>query len=242
MSKTLSPITLTILCLTVLLSGCGAGEDDALTSLVLPIDFAPSLLNTLAQDGFAVTVTITASDMEDITRVQNITSIPRDGEAREIVIDNIPVGFNRTVEVEISKGGEVLFEGKGTVKELSIDGENHVDIPLRSLIPVDIPISERILGTWILTNTPGVGLVVNFRRNGTFILTDIQGIQFLRQYKFSGNRITLINGDVEITGIVEINDGRMEITYQNGVTEIYEIIHGVLIEVAKNPTLRSPLG
>ena len=142
MSKTLSLITLAILGLTVLLLGCGAGEDDALTSLVLPIDFAPSLINTLAQDGFAVTVTITASDMEDITRTRNIASIPRDDEAREIVIDNIPVGFNRTITVEISKDGEVLFDGSGTVN-LLVDGENHVYIALRSLISIDILLVTR---------------------------------------------------------------------------------------------------
>jgi len=221
MSRTLSLITLTILCLTVLLSGCGAGEEDALTSLVLPIDFAPSLMNALAQDGFAVTVTITASDMEDITRVRNIASIPRDNEAREIVIDNIPVGFNRTVTIEISKDGEVLFDGSGTVN-LLIDGKNHVNIPLRSLIPVDriIPISDRIIGTWILTNTEAAGLIVNFRWDGTFI-SAILGIEFLGEYRILGNRLTLIVEGEESTGIVEINDGRMAITYPVG-TEIYE--------------------
>ena len=220
MSRTLSLITLTILCLTVLLSGCGAGEDDALTSLVLPIDFAPSLMNTLAQDGFAVTVTITASDMEDITRVRNIASIPRDDEAREIVIDNIPVGFNRTVTVEISKDGEVLFDGSGTVN-LLVDSENHVDISLRSLISVDIPISDRIIGTWILTNTEAAGLVVNFRWDGTFI-SAILGIEFLGEYRILGDRITLIIEGEASTGIVEINDGRMAITNPAGITEIYE--------------------
>ena len=204
---------------TVLLSGCGAGEDDALTSLVLPIDFAPSLINTLAQDGFAVTVTITAPDMEDITRVRNIASVPRNDESREIVIDNIPVGFNRTITVEISKDGEVLFDGSGTVN-LLIDGENHVNIPLRSLIPVDIPISERIIGTWRLTNTEAAGLLATFRLNGTFI--QVLGVfEFVGEYQILGDRITLIVEGEASTGIVVINDGQMEITHLFG-TDIYE--------------------
>jgi len=225
MSRTLSLITLTILCLTVLLSGCGAGEDDALTSLVLPIDFAPSLMNTLAQDGFAVTVIITAPDMEDITRVRNIASIPRDNEAREIVIDNIPVGFNRTITIEISKDGEVLFDGSGTVN-LLIDGKNHVNIPLRSLIPVDriIPISDRIIGTWRLTNTEAAGLLATFRLNGTFI--QVLGVfEFVGKYWILGNQITWIVEGEEGTGIVEINDGKMTITDLFG-TNIYERVVG----------------
>ncbi|MCH8293464.1 hypothetical protein IH992_20480 [Candidatus Poribacteria bacterium] len=220
MSRTLSLITLTILCLTVLLSGCGTGEDDALTSLVLPIDFAPSLMNTLAQDGFAVTVTITAPDMEDITRVRNIASIPRDDEAREIVINNIPVGFNRTITIEISKDGEVLFDGSGTVN-LSVGGENRVDIALRSLIPIDIPISERIIGTWRLTNTEAAGLLATFRPNGTFIQVVLGVFEFVGEYRILGNQITWIVEGEEGTGIVEINDGQMAITYPVG-TEIYE--------------------
>ena len=219
MSKTLSLITLAILGLTVLLLGCGAGEDDALTSLVLPIDFAPSLMNTLAQDGFAVTVTITASDMEDITRTRNIASIPRDDEAREIVIDNIPVGFNRTITVEISKDGEVLFDGSGTVN-LLVDGENHVDIALRSLISIDIPISKQIIGTWILTNTEAAGLLVTFRPNGKLI--QVLGIfEFVGVYRVLGDRLTWTVKGLESAGTVEINDGRMVIS---GIfdPEIYE--------------------
>ena len=221
MSRTLSLITLTILCLTVLLSGCGTGEDDALTSLVLPIDFAPSLMNTLAQDGFAVTVIITAPDMEDITRVRNIASIPRDDEAREIVINNIPVGFNRTITIEISKDGEVLFEGSGTVN-LLVDGENRVNIALRSLISVDIPISERIIGAWIIRTPGAADVAYNFRWDGTIIATSL-GIVFLAEYRILGDRITItwVGGET-FTGIVGINAGRMVITYPNGDTEIYE--------------------
>ena len=112
MSRTLTLIILTVFSLTLFLSGCGEDDDLISTSIDIPIRLAPAnSTNFMAQGGWGVKITIEGSDMSPITKNQNFAVVPRSGLTRDITIDNIPVGFNRTVTVEILYRFEFSMRG-----------------------------------------------------------------------------------------------------------------------------------
>ena len=114
-----------LLSLVILLSGCGEDEQEPPVSIKLPISLSPAL----SQGDYSAKIAITGPGMYPIIETRNLAIRSRSGQTYNIVVDNIPVGYNRNVKVEISKDGRIFFEGSETT-HLSGSG-NNVSIMLK---------------------------------------------------------------------------------------------------------------
>ena len=210
----------------VWLAGCGDGVEEETTSASIQLPLA--LPAILTQDGFVARITVTGPGMDEISRERDIGVRPARGGVREITVDNIPVGPNRTVTAEILRGEEVYFEGSQVVN-LSSGGANNVVISLRQRIVDDGPggdaLQEEIRGTWFLTNTVLVGLVVFYEDDGTYAVSGDGGVTWaFGQYVLDGDELTLFIFDDSASGIVEVDGDIMTISTPDGIVEVYERI------------------
>jgi hypothetical protein len=223
MYPTLTRLTLLLFCVTVLFSACGSDEDEAFTSLNIPVSFA----NLSVPEAFTINVTITGADMPSITRSENIASnLYSGGRTHEFTIGDIPVGSNRQVQVEIFVAGRAVLNGVATTNLTA--GNNRVAIPLsRTGVVDDTPVdntpalSEAIIGIWQLTNTELAGEILGFDLDGTVILTRF-GVVLAGEYTLVGNQLLVQVGNEVFGGTVRIVGNQM--TVSNGVVEIYERI------------------
>ena len=208
------------------LVGCGADEDEPLTSIHIPIQFAPSVTAALAQDSARIDITITGPGIVSPISTTRVIAIflERSGyTTADMTIPNVPIGRNRRVAIDVLVDGEVFFRGTATLDLLS-GGSNRVNIPVRWVGPDITPLSESIIGTWRLTNTINAGSLLTLNRDGTLVIENALGALF-GVYTLVGDELTSIfdNGNIVFT-TVSIIDNRMILSDPVGifVDEIYQ--------------------
>ena len=215
MFKTLTLIALILSSLMLFFSGCGTDEDEPLTSLDIPIHFAPSISGALAQGTYSARVRITGLGLSlPITRAVNLSPAPRDGALRNIPLNNIPtgvIGRNREITIEVLRNGVILFDGR-TIMDISAGQANRVGIQLGSVIQREI-----VHGEWLLNDNT----LVAFHPDGNVSETD--GVNFsVGVYDIWGDRISLNILDFVGEGDVSIRGNIMTIAYDDGSVEVFE--------------------
>ena len=121
--------------LTLFLSGCGDDASETTTpeanttSAKIPIIFS----NVVEAGEYVVRIIITGPSLEKITKDTNFVVAPGRNRFDEITVEDLPVGENRLVEVEILKDGTVLYGGSQRVTLL---GDRANNLPAMTVNPV----------------------------------------------------------------------------------------------------------
>lgn len=111
-----------------------------LSSMDIPLAF----LSPMAAGDYIVKITITAADIPNqIVQEQNVAIVEGLNRTYEVRVNDVPVGDQRKVEVEVFKGGSRLFVGSDTVNISS--GKNQLDIIVEPLIIINISPSAATL-------------------------------------------------------------------------------------------------
>ena len=127
MSKKLIFVALLAIGFTLFFSSCGDDEEEP-TSIDIPLAF----LRPMAAGDYTVKITITAPDLSSaILSEQNLAIVEGANRTYDVTVDNIPVGNQRTVKVEVFKAGKLLFVGSGTVNISS--GANQLALRLEKV-------------------------------------------------------------------------------------------------------------
>ena len=135
-----------IFLLAIFLSGCGEDEEIASTSINVPINLSP----TMAQGNYLVKVTVTAPDMSPVTGEKNITIEPGSSKTYDMTVNNVPLGSNRNVKVEIEKDGKLLFEGSGVANLSSTAGAS---------LPIKVePVGHKLVADFAISTSQGPSL------------------------------------------------------------------------------------
>ncbi len=129
MSKSLVLMIGVAVGLTLFLSSCGGGDDvEDLPSMDIPLAF----LSPMAAGDYTVRITITAADIPNqIVDEHNLAIVEGSNQTYEVTVNDVPVGNQREVNVEVFKTGNRLFVGSGTVNISS--GENQLAIRLEKM-------------------------------------------------------------------------------------------------------------
>lgn len=140
MSKSLVLMIGVAMGFTLVFLSCGGDDMEDLSSMDIPLAF----LSPMAAGDYSVKITITAADIPNqIVREQNVAIVEGLNRTYEVRVNNIPVGDQRKVEVEVFKGENRLFVGSDTVDISS--GKNQLDIIVEPLIIINISPSAATL-------------------------------------------------------------------------------------------------
>ena len=114
--------------LTLFLSSCGGDDVEDLPSIDIPLAF----LSPMAAGDYTVRVTITAADIPNqIVNEHNLAIVEGSNQTYEVTVNDVPVGNQREVKVEVFKTGNRLYVGSGTVN-ISSD-ENRLAMRLEKI-------------------------------------------------------------------------------------------------------------
>ena len=98
--------------LTLFFSSCGGDDMEDLPSINIPLAF----LSLMAAGDYTVRITITAADIPNqIVNEQNLAIVEGRNQTYDVTVNDVPVGNQREVKVEVFKIGNRLFVGSGTV-------------------------------------------------------------------------------------------------------------------------------
>ena len=100
-----------MLCLLVYAVGCHR-PDDEVTSVEIPIRLAP---NRLSAADYRVRVSISAADMGTISETVPLTITRASQASQKVRLQEVPIGKNRRIVVEILQGDQVLAKKSKTV-------------------------------------------------------------------------------------------------------------------------------
>ncbi len=140
MSKSLVLMIGVAMGLTLVFSSCGSDDMEDLSSMDIPLAF----LSPMAAGDYIVKITITAADIPNqIIEEQNLAIVEGLNRTYEVTVNDVPVGDQREVNVEVFKGGNRLFVGSDTVNISS--GENQLAIELIGLLIINISPSAATL-------------------------------------------------------------------------------------------------
>ena len=93
-------------------SSCGGDEEEIPPLIDIPLAF----LSPMAAGDYTVRVTITAADIPNqITNEQNLAIVEGRNQTYEVTVNDVPVGNQREVKVEVFKTGNRLYVGSGTI-------------------------------------------------------------------------------------------------------------------------------
>ena len=128
MSKSLVLMIGFVVGLTLFLSSCGGDDVEDLPSIDIPLAF----LSPMAAGEYTVKITITAADISNqIVDEQNLAIVEGSNQTYEVTVNDVPVGNQREVKVEVFKTGNRLYVGSGTVN-ISSD-ENRLAMRLEKI-------------------------------------------------------------------------------------------------------------
>ena len=112
MSKSLVLMIGFVVGLTLFLSNCGGDDVEDLPSIDIPLAF----LSPMAAGEYTVKITITAADISNqIVDEHNLAIVEGSNQTYEVTVNDVPVGNQREVKVEVFKTGNRLYVGSGTV-------------------------------------------------------------------------------------------------------------------------------
>ena len=98
--------------LALFFSSCGGDDMEDLPSINIPLAF----LSPMAAGDYTVRITITAADIPNqIVNEQNLAIVEGSNQTYEVTVNDVPVGNQREVKVEVFKAGNRLFVGSDTV-------------------------------------------------------------------------------------------------------------------------------
>ncbi len=151
MSKSLILMTGLAVGLILFFSSCGGDEEEIPPLIDIPLAF----LSPMAAGDYTVRVTITAADIPNqITNEQNLAIVEGRNQTYEVTVNDVPVGNQRAVKVEVFKAGNRLFVGSGTINIL--EGGNRLAMRLEKmaeLLSTDPATGAQMFSTgWLILN------------------------------------------------------------------------------------------